>query len=63
MEKNGIEFVRKAVAVDWRRDHRLYTARAACTPGLPFLGVLIGGGVSLLLWVGLSVSAWALLTR
>ena len=31
--------------------------------GLPMLGWMIGGSVSLLLWSALSLSAWALLMR
>lgn len=48
---------------DWLRADHGYTRRAARTPGLPFLGLLVGGLVSVLLWTGLSVSLWALLER
>jgi len=32
-------------------------------PGLPLLGLMVGGSVSLLLWTALTLSAWALFLR
>ena len=45
----------------WLPDrHPGYMDRA---PGLPLLGWMVGGSVSVLLWTALSLSAWALLIR
>ena len=56
MKRNRI-----AIADDWLSEYDPgYTGRA---PGLPFLGLIIGGSVSFLLWTALSLSAWALLMR
>ena len=61
MKKNRIAIAEKTVAADWLSAyHTGHTDRA---PGLPLLGLMVGGSVSLLLWTALSLSAWALLLR
>ncbi len=53
----------EALAPDWLREELGITRRPALTPALPFIGLMIGGSVGLLLWTALSVSAWAVLVR
>ena len=61
MKKNTIATADETVAADWLNEYDPgYMDRA---PGLPLLGLMVGGSVSLLLWTALSLSAWALLVR
>jgi len=61
MKKNTIATADETVAADWLSEYDPgYMDRA---PGLPLLGLMVGGSVSLLLWTALSLSAWALLVR
>ena len=61
MTKNAMAIADETAAADWLSEYEPgYTDRA---PGLPLLGLMVGGSVSLLLWAALSLSAWALLIR
>ena len=61
MKKNTIAIADETVAADWLSEYDPGYTR--CAPGLPLLGLIIGGSLSLLLWTALSLSAWALLMR